>query len=206
MFWLAVISPVFLALFSNRNIGWTMVIGLCIAVYIVGISDNLFLSKIVAYGYVGNILGYFQSYLIGSYYGYYSEQIEGAEGLKYIVVLFMVTLIIDVAYSGLFLRTIIRVLPIMMLYLLPIKMIPGNLKIFKFSFLIYAIHQPLMYDLKGKVYSLLQPVFHYACIVNVLSKVMILGIYLCIACIIYYVLNRISPSVLKILTGGRTKN
>ena len=111
----------------------------------------------------------------------------------------MVTLIIDVAYSGLFLRTIIRVLPIMMLYLLPIK-------IFKFSFLIYAIHQPLMYDLKGKVYSLLQPVFHYACIVNVLSKVMILGIYLCIACIIYYVLNRISPSVLKILTGGRTKN
>ena len=65
MFWLAVISPVFLVLFSNRNIGWAMVIGLCIAVYIVGISDDLFLSKIVAYGYVGNILGYFQSYLIG---------------------------------------------------------------------------------------------------------------------------------------------
>ncbi len=106
-------------------------------------------------------------------------------------------------YGGFFYATVIRLLPIFMLYLFPVILCMKGRKIYKLTFLIYAIHQPIIIDFVVYIRGFILKITPYAFICNLGARIIFLGIDFILASVIYIIFKKYVPKVLGVLTGGR---
>ena len=92
-------------------------------------------------------------------------------------------------------------------FLLPIPDFLCDRKIYHLSFLVYALHQPLLKHFLHPIrdlISVLCPFSPPASLINGLGRVLYFLFILCLARVLHTILTRFSPKTLNVLTGGRT--
>lgn len=202
LFLLTLLSPLFLLLFRNKKIGWIAVVAVTILIYRLNYTDNFINRYIFTYGYLKNIITYFPSFLIGAFMGHFSEDSDGTDKVKYIISMLAVCLFFEGAYEGAVKDCFVRVLPILLLYFLPLSTALENRKIYRLSFLIYALHQPLL-----EVRRFLLPIvtkLPFAFCANIALRILFVAVVIGVAALLRLILEKISPKLLKAVSGGRS--
>ena len=182
--------------------GYLIVVLIIIISHSISNNENALIQKIISHGYIGNIISYFPSYLIGAFYGHLVNTDNVQDNLKYALGVIVVSLIGDGIYSGFFLKIVIRMIPIFLLHLMPIYVeIPK--KICKVSFLMYALHQPFLGDTVKYIRNFWNEITELAIVSNIGTRVVELVLIVCLAEVIYHISDKYTPKVLAIMTGGR---
>lgn len=203
VFIMAVLSPILLVLFKNKKIGFAVITALFILNSIRGTVTNPYIIKVITWGYIGNILNYFPAYLIGAFYGKFYDEVKQEYSLAYVFVFLFVSLCIEGRWGYIVVSTLTSILPFMLWTQLPTMQSLRNLKIYNLTFLMYAIHQPIINDIVYKLYDLFSRIRIPISITNIVMRLIILASVVAVSAIIYFVLNRICPKLLKVLCGGR---
>lgn len=203
VFLLACLSPIFLFFYKEKRAGWLMICTLIIAIYGSGYWNVEWIMKLRGYGYLSNILSYFPSYIMGTFYGYYSSEEKHEMSFKYCLVILLVTFVFEEIYGGILNNITIRILPLVLIYTVPINKFIENCNIYKLSFLIYAIHQPVLPDVLGHIRSFLYYCMPVACVVNLMGRLIYLFVVILISSIIYILLKKVFVKGLMWVTGGR---
>lgn len=202
LFWLTLLSPLLLLLFKNKKLGWCAVIALTVLIYRLNYADNFITQTVFSYGYLRNIISYFPAFLIGAFMGHFSESSDGTDKLKYIISLLLVSVIFESLYSGIIMNSLIKILPMLLLYFMPLADVFRERKIYCLSFLIYAAHKPLLY-VKKFLMPVLSDILPYAFLANIMLRIVFLAIVIAAAALIHFALRKLSPKLLKAVTGGR---
>ncbi|MDY5934423.1 MAG: hypothetical protein SPJ31_03895, partial [Oscillospiraceae bacterium] len=87
-------------------------------------------------------------------------------------------------------------------YFMPVADVLKDRKIYCLSFLIYAVHKPLLY-VKKLLMPVLSDIIPYAFLANIMLRIVFLAIVIAAAALIHFVLRKLSPKLLKAVTGGR---
>lgn len=202
LFLLTALSPVLLLLFKNKRVGWIVAAALTVLIYRLNYTDNLINQYVFSYGYVKLIITYFPSFILGAFMGHFSENSDGTDKIKYILFLLSVSIVFESAYPGMVKDCLVRVLPILLLYFMPTVSALDDRKIYRLSFLIYAIHQPLL-----EIRRLLLPIVSrlpYAFCANLALRILFVITVIAAAALIRFVLGKLAPKLLKAVTGGRS--
>ena len=202
LFWLALLSPVLLLLFKNKKLGWCAVVALTVLVYRLDYADNFITQTVFSYGYLRNIISYFPAFLIGAFMGHFSESSDGTDKLKYLISLLLVSVVFEGLYPGIIMNSLVKILPMLILYFMPLADVFRERKIYCLSFLIYAVHKPLLY-VKKLLMPVLSDIIPYAFLANIMLRIVFLAIVIAAAALIHFVLRKLSPKLLKAVTGGR---
>ena len=204
IFLLALTSPLLLLLFKNKYAGWVVTILLIIAIQARDRISNPYIVAFLNYGYVESILYYLPCYLVGCYCGRYMDENTLSETITYFLSVIFVTFLLDTLSPGFFSDTTLKLLPLLALFVLPIIPALQNKRIYNLSFLIYAIHQPFLNDTWKYLHTgIFMEIPMPASIRGVLVRAISLPVIIGLATLIYSVLKRFSPKLLKALTGGR---
>ncbi|MBQ9135784.1 MAG: acyltransferase [Lachnospiraceae bacterium] len=205
IFILAILAPAIWLIVRKKN-GGLVAVFTCICAISILTSLNLEVIKnIISYGYIENIVRYFPAYLLGAYFGYHEEQIQNEERVKMWVLLILGALLMDAVVAGFFKNFAYRILPLFMLYYFPITVAVKELRIIGSSFLIYALHYFIDGYLTPHIRNIIMYITDYAWIVNIVGRVLSLIVVLVLAFIMWIVLSRICPWVLRVITGDRVK-
>ena len=202
VFLLACLSPIFLFLYKEKKIGWWMICIMIVIAYGSGYWNVEWIMKLRGYGYLSNILSYFPSYIIGTFYGYYSSKEKEKLDFKYCLAILLVMFVFEGVYGGILNNITIRIMPLVLFYTFPVNKIIENCNIYKLSFLIYAIHQPIMPDALGHIRNLLYYYIPIASIVNLAGRLIYLFFVIVISSAIYIILKRVFVKGLVWMTGG----
>ena len=201
VFLLALLSPLFLPLFRNERIGWISTIFLIILLYV--FWSHIWIGNGKSH-YTGNIKAFFPSYLIGAFYGSIYEEAGNRKKLRYLAYFLLIGVLFDGNISDFFVNVTIAVLPMLMLFLLPVPEWAKNRKLYRFSFLIYATHQSLISISIGRIRSLLYLLVPSAAFSNFFGRLLCILFIIAVNYGIYSVMHRFAPKTLGILTGGRS--
>lgn len=203
IFLLALLSPIFLLIFKNEKVGWSIVLILIIFWATRWKIHNPQFLKVFGYGYVANICSYLPSYIVGAFFGKFYSQLNEQKSLAYILSILFMAFLLQGAFPDFLYDITIRMMPILALALLPVVSSVKDVWVYKLTFLMYAMHQPLIGDIKPHIYNLYARVSIPASVSNVLTRIIILSIDICLSAVIYVVLKKFAPKVLNTLTGGR---
>lgn len=203
VFFLAILSPLLLPLLRNPKVGWG-----CMIVFflLLELRDSLTAPAIVAfirYGYVHHILYYLASYLAGCFFGKFGSTLGRNRSLKYLLSALVVALLFTGLLPGFFFNLTVRLLPLAVLYLLPPVPRLAKLPVLKLSFLIYALHQPVIGVAEPVLRRIYSMASFPACVCNLITMSVILAACLCLAAAAHSFLKRFAPFLLRLLTGGR---
>lgn len=204
VFLMALISPIVLLLLKNKKVGWFFILAVIIWVEARDRISNPIVVQIITHGYVSNILFYLPCYLVGAFYGKFADENTTSDSLIYILSAVFMAFLLEGTFNGMLSHTTIKMMPMAILYLLPVCSVLKNKWIYSVTFLMYAIHQPLIGDLWSPVVRVYREISLPATVHNIFTKVIILSIDIILAIVIYTVLKKIAPKVLKALTGNRT--
>lgn len=202
LFLLTALSPICLLLFKNKKVGWVATVALTVLIYCLNNTDNVINRQIFSYGYVRLIFSYLPSFLIGAFMGHFSENSDGTDKLKYILTLLLAGILFEGAFTGIAKDTLVRILPMLILYFMPTFSALDNRKIYGISFLVYAIHQPLL-----EIRRFLLPIVSklpYAFCASLALRFLFIIIIIAAASFIRFVLGKIAPKLLNVVTGGRS--
>lgn len=202
LFFLALLSPVLLIIFKNKKIGWIFVIAVTFFVYRLNYVDNFITEHIYTYGYLKNIIVYFPAFLIGAFIGYYSDSSDGSDNIKYLISVLLMSMLFEKLYPGFVNDSIGKILPILLLYFMPVTSHMRDRKIYKITFLIYAIHKPLLF-VKKYILALMLKIMPLMSMANIMLRLCFLVVTVAVATGIYICLKKVSPKLLKLITGGR---
>ncbi|MBR5410199.1 MAG: acyltransferase [Clostridia bacterium] len=200
VFILAVFAPILLVLFKNRNVGFILLICIVAAIQFRGSITNATFQAIINYGLLPNILSYLPAYLIGAFYGKFYDELKAADSLKYVLLLLFVSRLLFFADFSLI---AVLIMPILGIYLFPNINRFADLKIYKLTFLMYALHQPIIVDFRPHILNVMGLIIRPAVCMNLFNRIAILMIDIMFAAVIYIVFKKVCPFILKLLTGGR---
>lgn len=200
VFLLAIFSPILLIIFKNKNVVFFILI--CIISFIQYRENiaNISFQAIIKYGYIPNVLSYLPAYLIGAFYGKFFDELNNADSLKYALLLLFTSRLLFFSDFG---SVALLILPILGIYLIPDITKANDLNIYKLTFLIYALHHTIIVDFRSRILYFGGLIIHSAVCMNLLSRFSILIINIILSAIIYIVLRKLCPLLLKLLTGGR---
>lgn len=203
VFILAIFSPLLLLVFNNKFIGCVFILIVILLLYISKSTKIQLFYNIISYGYIPNILYYLPSYIIGCFYGRFYNELNKENYLIYIFLILFIIFLLDKNFEGILNETVIKIIPIAILFLLPTIPFFKDKKIYRLNFLIYAIHQPFILVITQYINIFYRFKVIPISIMNISIRVMILAFIILIADIIYFTLNKLHPRILKLLTGGR---
>ena len=194
------LSPILLLLLKNKNVGFVILMAAFVGIYLVSTKEAC--SSFYHYGLVALILKYSFAYLLGAFFGLHFPDPHDLESLKYIAFTLLFGFVVSsTALSEFRTSFIIAVIPILLIRFFPEKLCKER-KIYKTSFLIFAIHYPLYQyslDLIKKMDLSSVPVS----VINILLRILFLLVVILLAYLIYSLLSRFAPKVLGFITGGR---
>ena len=207
VFLLAVLSPpLFFLLKRKKLFAWAAILALILLTEACKNINAPAVRNIVEYGYIGNILTYIPAYLVGAFFGYYHNE-DSSPDLYLVLSLLLMALLLNSVSDGFFYYASLQMLPIAALYLLPSFPVLHGRKIYRLSFLIYAMHLPLITDLWSPVLGFYMNTVGRltmaASIGSITTNLMLLAADITLAALVYAVLSRIMPRLLALLTGGR---
>ena len=200
VFLFALFSPVFLMLFRNEKIGWLSTVVLIILLYV--FWNSLYIGNGKQH-YTGNIKSFFPAYLIGAFYGHIYDESTIFQKLKYLVGYLLIAVLFDEVIGSLFSRMAISVLPMFVLFLLPVPEWTKNRNIYRLSFLIYATHQSIISLALVWIRPHILDIIPYISVANILWFTICIVIIIAVNAVIHAVMNRFTPRTLRLLTGGR---
>ena len=210
VFFLAIfLTPILLTIFKNKKMGYLFVISFSILLLTFDFIRPSFLS----HGYIPNLYTYLPSYLFGSFFGFFCpEEERGRDHLPYFVWPAFLVIFLNNKWDYILLNYILRILPVFLLYYLPIPSVLLDkestvtkiaLHLSNVSFLVYALHQPLM----GKFISFAVPIFDQipiAIVGNLLIRISCVLYFVLLALLIHLIMKMFAPKLLQALTGGRS--
>lgn len=194
IFLLALLSPILLILFKKgKKVAWIITITIIVSLQMIGKVTNPTFISIVNYGYIPNILLYLPCYLVGAFYGNYYNKETSLESLKYILSLILVAFLLEGSFPNFFNSTAMKILPLAIIYLMPAVHSLENKWIYKLTFLIYAIHQPIIKDIKLQIVQFLSILPLPLALTNITEHLIILGFIILIATLIYIFSKKTYP-------------
>lgn len=161
-------------------------------------------TSYLGYGYLGNIISYLPSYLIGSFFGSIGRD-ESTNYLRKLALPALLIIPLAVERPELIAWCELRLLPILLLYAGPTS---GRITtvtiqpIQNLTFIMYAIHQPFLIICGSQLRSLVEKDFLHPLISNVLYRVVVLACVILISRLIRMIVSKASPTLLKLFTGG----
>lgn len=200
VFLLAVLSPPLL-LFRRKRAAQIGVVIMVLAVYLLGAANLPPLETLRSYGCLNNIWMYLPAYLIGAYYGAFGLASPRALGL--LAVLLGGAVVLTPFCPGILPEMALRVLPTALLCLLPVDRIRGTARVYRLSFLMYALHEPLIPFVLRPMRQVLAQLLPYAAAVDLSGRVLYLAFDIALAAAMYVALQKVCPKLLRALTGGR---
>lgn len=203
VFFLALLSPLLLPLLRNPKVGWGCMIVLFLLLELRDHVTSPVIVSFIRYGYVHNILYYLACYLAGCFFGKFGSTLGRNKSLKYLLSALVIDLLLTGLLPGFFFNLTVRLLPLAVLYLLPPVPRLAKLPVLKLSFLIYAMHEPVI----GITEPVLRRVYSMASlpasVCNLITVSVILATCLCLTAAAHAFLKRFAPFLLRLLTGGR---
>ena len=149
IFLLACCSYVLLPLLNNGKFGGVAVLVCFFACYFFCNTSNPAISSIVSYGYLGNVLTYLPAYVLGAYIGLH---FDSKTSMINLCIFLLLTGFIFSAYMGNSIEFVLaRCLPSLTILLFNLPVIKGESTVYKVTFLVYALHQPLLSTLGGAI-------------------------------------------------------
>lgn len=174
------------------------------AVSAIGFSKNGVLLSFRNYGLVGSTLQYLPAYVIGSWCGWQEGESEARSHLDIFAFLIIFAgMIFDAAYKGFLMSTMFWIAPMGIIYFMPAVGFVLNFRLSQISFMVYAMHQPLLGEVLSGFRKIIQTWYPSAVFSNVVGRVWGLTVSLLAAWSLWYVLKRWAPRTLQALTGGR---
>lgn len=204
VFILAFFSPILLFLFKNKRIGLALILAIVVLGYRMGFMSSPAVIAFQSYGYMGNILSYFPSYIVGAYCGIHSEESSSEEQLRNALAVVFIAMVFDGLYNNFLYGMSIRMMPIFLLYLFPVLPCMKKKRIYKLSFLVYAVHGPVISDFANLIRNIISKVTPYAIVSNLGTRIICLCIDFVVAGVLFVALKRFAPKVLNVLMGGRS--
>ncbi len=202
LFFLTAFSPILLFILKNKKAGWLVIVAVTFTLYILSAEKNALFEKIASVGYVRNILSYTPAFMIGAFMGRYSENSDGTDKLKYIISFVAASLLLEPCFPGITVDTVGKVLPTLLLYFAPMISAVKDRKIYHLSFLIYVIHEP-MNMVKNRMLKFFFEILPYTSIANIAVRIIFPAFIIALAAVIYKTLQKLSPKLLRTITGGR---
>ena len=206
VFLLALLSPVVLLIIRKKSIGWIAIL-LVLAISSARLKIEIPVFKtILHYGYVENILVFLPAYLMGAFYGYHFK--DASSGcLSYLLSALLLAVLTEGIIEGFALNTAVLIVPLALIYLLPPVPFLENRKIYRLSFLMYALHQPLMWKLQAPVFNLYSGTIYklipFATAASIITRLVFLAVVIGLAALIHFIFSKLSPRFLAMLSGGR---
>ena len=196
----AFLSPLFWLIFKNKKIGFASLIVLFAALYFVMTAEVC--APFAKHGIVWLALKYSFAYLAGAFYGLHFPDAKDRDSLKYIALALLICFAISAMwFDDIKTSVLMAAFPILLLKFFPERLCKDR-KIYKISFIMLAIHYPLYQYLADAVKKLNFAVTP-ASLVNIMFRVTFLAAIIGLSYLIYSLLSRFAPIVLKIITGGR---
>ena len=200
IFLLALLSPVFLLLFKSEKIGWISSVALILLLYI--FWSRLYIGN-GKFHYTGNIKTFFPSYVIGAFFGHIDSNSTGLNKIKYAVGFLLVAVLLNGCINQLLFKMTVSVLPVLMLFLLPVPEWCKNRKLYRLTFLIYATHQSIISLSITRIRGLIFAVIPFVSVANILGRIFCILLIIAVNAGIHALMSRFAPRTLKLLTGGR---
>ncbi len=200
VFLLSLISPVFLMLYHNEKAGWLIASTIIVLLYVfwsyIRIGNGQF-------HYTGNIKSFFPAYVVGAFYGHIYQDSTIQQKLKYAIGFLLVGILLGNIVTDLLSNMVYAVLPMLMLFLLPVPTWAKNKKLYRLTFLILATHLSIISLTIDRIRSYLLSVIPYVSVANILGRLLCILIIIAVNAIIHAMMARFTPRTLKLLTGGR---
>ena len=202
VFLMSLLAPLQLLLFQNAKAGFWGT-----AAFTIGIVPLLgripLVNQITEHGYLGLVIRYLPSYLMGTFYGFYCSTERKPEDIRYYVYILMLAFLADGIFAGSTDRIIHAGAPLLLLYFFPVTEKMGSSRIYHWSFLLYAAHVPMMAFVQGKAMEYISRFFSWSSLISITCRISCLAVMMTAVGILYEVLKRFAPGVLGLLTGGR---
>lgn len=200
VFLLSLLSPLFLILFHNKKIGCLSTAALIILLYV--FYADLHIGNGYPH-YTGNIKSFFPAYIVGAYYGHIYNDETIHQDMKFLVAFLIVGCLFSTAVKDLLPNMAVAVLPMLILFLLPMPEWLKSRKLYRVSFLIYATHQGIIGLTNLRIRTFLLSVIPYVSIANILGRILCILVIIAVNIGIHALMTRFTPKTLKLLTGGR---
>ena len=198
------ISPVLLLMFSSKRSAWISTFAMLILIRFLKQTSIEPVRIVVSYGLFSRILTYLPAYMIGAYYGRFYEKNRMPESIVYSLAVVLFAYLLDFKISGFFTDMVVMTLPMVLIFIFPSIPKLENRKIYDYTFLIYALHHPFIVDLKGFIDEGLAWIPIPVTILNIFEHLLILAASVLLAAGLSKLLEKLSPKILAVLTGGRT--
>lgn len=205
VFLLALIfSPILLLMFTNKKSAWISTIVLVFLIQMVKRAPVNSIQMVLSYGLFSRILTYLPAYMIGAYYGRFYEKNKMPQSLIYSVAIVFFAYLLDFKMSGFFSDMVVMTMPMALILMLPSFPKLENRKIYGYTFMIYALHHPLIVDFKGFLDEGLALIHLPVTVLNIFEHLIVLAVSILLAIGLSKILGKIWPKGLGSITGGRT--
>lgn len=198
------LSPVLLLMFSSKRSAWISTFAMLILIRFLKQTSIEPVRIVVSYGLFSRILTYLPAYMIGAYYGRFYEKNKMPESMVYSLAVVLFAYLLDFKISGFFTDMVVMTLPMVLIFIFPSIPKLENRKIYGYTFLIYALHHPFIVDLKGFIDEGLAWIPIPVTILNIFEHLLILAVSVLLAAGLSKLLEKLSPKILAVITGGRT--
>ena len=198
------LSPVLLLMFSSKRSAWISTFAMLILIRFLKQTSIEPVRIVVSYGLFSRILTYLPAYMIGAYYGRFYEKNRMPESMVYSLAVVLFAYLLDFKISGFFTDMVVMTLPMVLIFIFPSIPKLENRKIYDYTFLIYALHHPFIVDLKGFIDEGMAWIPIPVTILNIFEHMLILAVSVLLAAGLSKLLEKLSPKILAVLTGGRT--
>lgn len=198
------LSPVLLLMFSSKRSAWISTFAMLIVIRFLKQTSIEPVRIVVSYGLFSRILTYLPAYMIGAYYGKFYEKNKMPESMVYSLAVVLFAYLLDFKISGFFTDMVVMTLPMVLIFIFPSIPKLENRTIYGYTFLIYALHHPIIVDLKGFIDEGLAWIPIPVTILNIFEHLLILAASVLLAACLSKLLEKLSPKILAVLTGGRT--
>ena len=205
VFLLALIfSPILLLMFTNKKAAWISTIVLVFLIQLLKKAPVDSIQMVLKYGLFSRILTYLPAYMIGAYYGRFYDKNKMPQSLIYSVAVVIFAYLLDFNMRDFFRDMVVMTLPMTLIFILPAIPKLENRKIYGYTFLIYALHHPLIVDFQCFIDEAFAMMPLPVTLLNVFEHLLILAVSILLAIGLSKILGKIWPKGLEIITGGRT--
>ncbi|MBR4914933.1 MAG: acyltransferase [Clostridiales bacterium] len=205
VFLLALIfTPLLLLMFTNKKSAWICTIVLVFLIQLLKKTQVNSIQMVLSYGLFSRILTYLPAYMIGAYYGRFYDKNKMPQSFIYSVAVIFFAYLLDFKMSEFFRDMVVMTLPMALIFILPSIPKLENRKIYGYTFMIYALHHPLIVDFKGFLDKGLSMILIPVTVLNIFEHLLVLAVSILLAIGLSKLLGKIWPKGLAIITGGRT--
>ena len=200
VFLLSLLSPLLLALLRGEKSGWLAIAALMLLLYAFGSRLNIQNGHL---HYILNIERYVPCYLIGAYFGRFYRDEAREKSLPYAIGFLLLGAALDPCIERFLIFMTLSVLPLMLLFYMPLPDWTKNRGLYRASFLIYATHESLISLSRGPIQSALYALGGSAALTNLLGRLLCLALVVAFNHGLRLLMARFTPKTLGLLTGGR---